>query len=115
MLNIAWFPSWHAYSNISSGCVFRLSAAVHDLANVRRRFNGSGREQIHGHAAIPNRPMHRAARRLIPLGEQRFDLIVGPVDRSGTPRFVIAFAAEFERRLGERRVAGFVRNGSRMR
>ena len=49
------------------------------------------------HAAVPHGAMHRAVDRLILRREQRFDLIVGRVDRAGPPRFVGALAAQHQR------------------
>ncbi len=54
------------------------------------------------HAAVPHGPMRRAVDRLILRREQRFDLVVGRVDRAGPAGFVGALAAQLERRLGKR-------------
>ena len=46
--------------------------------------------------------MHRAVDRLILLGEQLLDLVVGLVDRAGAAGFVVALAAQLQGRFGKR-------------
>ena len=77
---------------------------VHHPLNFRRRPDRFGDKQLGRTTAIPNRPMHRAAGRLKPLGEERLDLFIRLVDRSGAPRLFIALAAQAQRGLGKRGV-----------
>ena len=59
-------------------------------------------KQLDRQLPIPHRAVDRAVDRLILRGEQPFDLVVGPVDRPGAPGFLLALAAELERRFGKR-------------
>ena len=79
---------------------------VHHALHVGRRFRRRAHEQFDRHAAVPHGPMRRAVHRLILGREQRFDLVVGRIDRAGAPGFVGALAAEREGRFGKRSVRG---------
>ena len=53
-------------------------------------------KQVDRRLAIPDHAMGGAIRRLVAGGEERIDLIVGPVDRAGRPCFLFALAAQLE-------------------
>ena len=74
---------------------------VHHLLHVGRRLRRRAHEQFDRHAAVPHGPMRRTVHRLVLRREQRFDLVVGRVDRAGAAGFVGALAAERERGFGE--------------
>ncbi len=72
-----------------------VDRVLHHALDVGRDDDRLRDEQLDRQRPIPNGPMGRTVLRLKPGGEQRFHLIVGPIDRPGPPDFLVALAAEF--------------------
>ena len=93
----------------------RVAMAADDVERVVHRPAGSPRETVGGcdwnrsigNVAAPDRAVDRALRRLVAGREERLDLVVGPVERAGLPRLLLALAAQLQRGLDE--VAGRLR------
>ena len=86
---------------------------IHHLLDRGGRGDRFALEEFGRNAGVPHRAMGGTVCRLVLRGEQLFDLIVGRVDRPSAAGFVVALAAELQRRLGERGAVVVVRRGAR--
>ena len=79
-----------------------LQRIVHDPFHFGQNRGLLALEQFHGQLAVPDGLVHGTVDRLIALRKHLVDLVVGFVDSSHAASFVIALAAQLERRLGKR-------------
>ena len=79
----------------------RPRGSVHGRVARSGRRQRRRREQLQRHLAFPDRLVDRAAAGLILLGEERFDLFVGLVDRPHAAGLFFRFAAQPQGRFGK--------------
>ncbi len=79
-----------------------VERVAHRPLRGRRWLGRLGREQVDRDLVFPDRLMDRAVDRLVARGEQGFHLIIGPVDRAGLPRLLLALPAQLQCGLDER-------------
>src|SRR6516162_7789509 len=78
-----------------------LQALLHGRIARRRSWQRRRREEVKGHAIFPNGFVHGAVDSLVLRREQRFDLLVGLINRPHASGFFVCLAAHAQSRFGK--------------